>query len=68
MLNGIYLGHVEFNSGSLHDVPCNGACEQAADEFRHFDHGDVVQQAVDRHAKGCEKQSQGKHHDHFCIV
>ena len=42
MLDGVYLRYIEFNAGSLHDVSGNGTCEQAADEFRHFDHGDVA--------------------------
>ena len=51
MLDGIHLGGVELDVQSLHHVAGDGAGKQTADELGHLDHGDVVQDAVDGHAR-----------------
>ena len=68
MFNSVNLRYIELDSGCFHDVSCNGTGEEAADEFRHLDHRDVIEQAVDRHSERCEKKTHREHHDHFCVV
>ena len=43
MLDGINLRNIELDVCCFHDVSCDGTCEEAADEFRHLDHRDVVE-------------------------
>ena len=68
MLDGVNLRNIELDVCSFHDVSCDGTCEEAADEFRHLDHRDVIEQAVDRHSECCEKKTHREHHDHFRVV
>ena len=43
MLDRFYFRNIELDAGSFHDVSCDRTCEEAADEFRHLDHRDVVE-------------------------
>ena len=43
MLDGVNLRNIELDVCSFHDVSCDGTCEEAADEFRHLNHRDIVE-------------------------
>ena len=59
MLNRLGLRHSRVDAERLHHVSADGTRKEAADELRHLNHRDRVEQHVNRHTE-CRKQQAGR--------
>ena len=68
MLDCVNLRNIKLDVAGLHYITRDCACKQTANEFRHFNHWDIVKDTVNRHTESGNQQSHGKHGNHSAVV